>query len=337
MSVRPMDNDSAKMRLDVKHIAIAAAAVLAATTAPAAAQIYPDRPIRVLLPVPGGGTPDVLARSVTPAMAELLGQSLVIDNRGGAGGRIAAELAARAAPDGYTLFLTSPGALTIVPHVSKDVPYDTLKDFVPIALVSSGPFLLITHPSVPVKSVKDIVALAKAEPGKLLYSSAGNGTANHLAMEQFKYAAGVNFMHVPYKGAPQAVTDLVAGRVNVTMNSIAPVLAHIKAGRLQPLGVAALKRSQLLPNVPTIDEAGVPKFESGSWLGLLAPAKTPKPILARLSEVVVKAVNTPDVRSRLEAQGAEPAASSPAEFAAQIRREYELNAKIIKIAGVKVD
>ncbi|MGZ8155386.1 MAG: Bug family tripartite tricarboxylate transporter substrate binding protein [Burkholderiales bacterium] len=319
----------------MKAIALAVSLLSASTLV--AAQGYPERPIRVLVPVPGGGTPDVLARTVTPGMAELLGQSLVIDNRGGAGGRIAAELAARAAPDGYTLFLTSPGALTIVPHVSRNVPYDALRDFAPISLISTGPFLLLTHPTVPVKSVKDLVALAKAEPGKLLYSSAGNGTANHLAMEQFKYAAGVNFTHVPYKGAPQAVTDLVAGRVNVTMNSIAPVLAHIKSGRLQPLGVAALKRSPLLPNVPTISEAGVPNFESGSWLGLLAPANTPKAILTRLSEVVVKAVHAPDVRSRLEAQGAEPAGSTPAEFAAQIRREYELNAKIVKIAGVKVD
>ena len=321
----------------MNHFAIAMATVITCITSPALAQNYPDRPIRVIVPVPGGGTPDVLARSVTPAMAEVLGQPLVIDNRGGAGGRIAAELAARAAPDGYTLFLTSPGALTIVPHLSRDVPYDTLKDFAPIGMVASGPFLLLTHPSVPVKSVKELIALAKAEPGKLLYSSAGNGTANHLAMEQFKYAAGVDFTHVPYKGAPQAVTDLVGGRVNVTMNSIAPVLSHIKAGRLQALGVASLKRSALLPNVPTIDEAGVPKFESSSWLGLLAPAKTPAPILARLRETVSKAVQSPEVRSRLEAQGAEVGAGTPAEFAALIKREYELNAKIIKIAGVKVD
>jgi tripartite-type tricarboxylate transporter receptor subunit TctC len=321
----------------LNHFAIAMATVITCITSPALAQNYPDRPIRVIVPVPGGGTPDVLARSVTPAMAEVLGQPLVIDNRGGAGGRIAAELAARAAPDGYTLFLTSPGALTIVPHLSSDVPYDALKDFAPIGMVAGGPFLLLTHPSVPVKTVKELIALAKAEPGKLLYSSAGNGTANHLAMEQFKYAAGVDFTHVPYKGAPQAVTDLVGGRVNVTMNSIAPVLSHIKAGRLQALGVASLKRSALLPNVPTIDEAGVPKFESSSWLGLLAPAKTPAPILARLREAVSKAVQSPEVRSRLEAQGAEVGAGTPAEFAALIKREYELNAKIIKIAGVKVD
>lgn len=322
----------------MKLITSLVAAIALAPVAPlAAAQAYPDKPIRVLLPVPGGGTPDVLARAVTPGMAELLGQPLVIDNRGGAGGRIAAELAARAAPDGYTLFLTSPGALTIVPHLSKDVPYDTKKDFAPIGLVSTGPFLLLTHPSVPAKTVKELIALARAEPGKLNYSSAGNGSANHLAMEQFKSAAGVNFTHVPYKGAPQAVTDLLAGRVSVTMNSIAPVLAHIKAGRLQPLGVAGAKRSPLLPNVPTLIEAGLPGFEAGSWLGLLAPARTPKPIIARLNEVMVKVVSGPETRSRIEALGAEPAGSSPAEFAAMIRREYELHAKVVKLAGVKVD
>ena len=314
------------------------AGLLLAVLAPCAgAQAYPDRPIRTLVPVPAGGTPDVLARTVTPGMAELLGQPLVIDNRGGAGGRIAAELVARATPDGYTIFLTSPGALTIVPHLSQNVPYETLKDFAPVGLISTGPFLLLVHPSVPAKTVKELIALARAEPGKWNYSSAGNGTANHLAMEQFKVAAGVNFTHVPYKGAPQAVTDLLAGRVSVTMNSIPPILAHIKAGRVQPLGVASLKRSPLLPGVPTVSEAGVPNFESGSWLGLLVPAKTPPRIIARLSEVMVKAVNAPETRSRIEALGAEPVGSSPTEFAALLRRELELNAKIIKTAGVKVD
>ena len=315
-------------------LAGAAAALLAVA---AAAQKYPDRPIRVLVSVPAGGTPDVLARTVTPAMSELLGQQLVIDNRGGAGGRISAELTAQATPDGYTLFMTSPGALTIVPHIGKDVPYNTLRDFAPIGLVAGGPFLLIVHPAVPAKTVKELLALGKSEPGKLLYSSAGNGTANHLAMELFKSMAGVNFTHVPYKGAPQAVTDLLGGRVNVTMNSISPVLAHIRAGRLRPLGVASSKRSPQLPDVPTIAEAGVPGYESGSWLGLLAPAKTPPKIIAYLNQVMVKAVRSTETRTRLEEQGAEAVGSTPEQFAAQIKREYEQNAKIVKLAGVRVD
>jgi tripartite-type tricarboxylate transporter receptor subunit TctC len=313
------------------------AVALTAVAASAAAQTYPDRPIRVLVPVPAGGNPDVLARAVTPGMAELLGQPLVIDNRGGAGGRIAAELVARAAPDGYTLFLTSPGALTIVPHISQDVPYDTNKDFAAIGLIATGPFILLAHPSVPAKSVKELIALAKAEPGKLLYSSAGNGTANHLAMEHFKSVAGVNFTHVPYKGAPQAVTDLIAGRVNVTLNSIAAVLSHVKAGRLNALATAGAKRSPLLPAVPSMSEAGVPGYESGSWLGLVAPAKTPRPIIKRLNEAMVKAVANAETRARIEALGGEPAGTSPEQFAAMLRRESALHAKIVKAAGVKVD
>ena len=303
----------------------------------AAAQTYPDRPIRVILPVPAGGTPDVLARTVAPAMSEQLGQQFVMDNRGGAGGRIAAELAALAAPDGYTLFLASPGALTIVPHLGKDVPYDTFKDFAPVGLVATGPFLLLTHSSVPAKSVKELIALAKTEPGRLDYSSAGNGTANHLAMELFKSMAGVNFNHVPYKGAPQAVTDLLAGRVSVTLNSIPPILPHVKSGRVRALGVAGTQRSPLLPEVPTIIEAGVPGYESGSWLGLLAPAKTPAKIVAYLNSVMVKAVRSSALRSRLESQGAEPVGSSPEEFARRLRIEWDQNAKVVKLAGVRID
>lgn len=313
-------------------------AVLCAALLPAsgAAQGYPDRPIRVVLSVPAGGTPDVLARTVTPAMSEALGQPLVLDNRGGAGGRIAAELTAVAAPDGYTLLMTSPGALTIVPHISKGVPY-TLKDFAPVGQIAGGPFLLLVHPSVPAKSVKELVALARAEPGKLNYASAGNGTANHLAMELFKSVAGVNVTHVPYKGAPQAVTDLIGGRINVTMNSIAPVLAHVRAGRVRALGVASSRRSPQLPDVPTITEAGVPGYEAGSWLGLLAPAKTPQKIIAQLNAAIVKAVRSPETRARLEEQGAEAVGSSPSEFAALIRKEWDLHAKIVKAAGVRVD
>jgi tripartite-type tricarboxylate transporter receptor subunit TctC len=232
-----------------KLLAIAAAALLPAL---GTAQGYPDRPIRVIVPVPAGGTPDVVARMVQPGLTSLLGQQLVIDNRGGAGGLIGAEVAAKAVPDGYTLFFSSPGALTILPHLQKQVAYDTLRDFAPISLVSVGPFLLITHPSLPVKTVKELVALAKSEPGKLNYASAGNGAANHLAMELFKSMAGINITHVPYKGAPQAVTDLIGGSVNLTFNSIPPVLQHIKSGRLRLLGVSSAKRSPQLPDVPTV-------------------------------------------------------------------------------------
>jgi len=274
---------------------------------------------------------------VAPGLSTLLGQQLVIDNRGGAGGLIGAELAARAVPDGYTVFFSSPGSLTILPHLQKQVAYDTLKDFAPISLVSIGPFLLITHPSVPARTVKELIALARAEPGKLNYASAGNGAANHLAMELFKSMAGVNITHVPYKGAPQAVTDLIGGSVNLMFNSIPPVLQHIKTGRLRLLAVASAKRSPQLPDVPTVSEAGVPGYEAITWFGLLAPAKTPKPIIARLNDVMVKVVHAPDLKSQLEIQGYDPVGSSPEEFAAFIRAESEKYAKVVKFSGAKVD
>ncbi len=298
---------------------------------------YPDKPIRVIVPVPAGGTPDVVVRTVAPGVSGLLGQQLVIDNRGGAGGLIGVELAARANPDGYTLLFSSPGALTILPHLKKHVPYDTLKDFAPISLVSSGPFLLITHPAVPVRTVKELIALAKAEPGKLNYASAGNGVANHLAMELFKSMAGVSITHVPYKGAPQAVTDLIGGNVDLMFNSIAPVLPQIKAGRLRLLGIAGAKRSPQMPDVPTISEAGVPGFEASNWFGLFAPAKTPKAIVARLNAAFVKVVRAPETRAQFEIQGTDPVANSPEEFAAFMRRDLEKYARIVKLSGAKVD
>ncbi|MBI3044879.1 MAG: tripartite tricarboxylate transporter substrate binding protein [Betaproteobacteria bacterium] len=320
-----------------KSLCILAGLTAALLAASAVAQKYPERPVRVILGVPAGGTPDVLARTVIPRMSELLGQSLVVDNRGGAGGRIGADIAAHATPDGYTLFMTSPGALTIAPHLIKKLPYNALRDFTPISLIATGPFLLLVHPSVPAKSVKELIALDKAAPGKLNYASAGSGTPNHMAMELFKSMAGVNFTHVPYKGAPLAVTDLLAGRVSVTMNSIGPVLAHIKAGRLRALGIAGSKPSPALPDVPPITGSGVPGYESGSWMGLLAPTKTPPRILARLNAVAVKVVHSPETQARLVSLGAVPVGDSPKEFAARIRREHEQNGKVVKIAGVRIE
>jgi len=311
--------------------------VAAALLAPlAGAQSYPVKPVRVILSVPAGATPDVTARLVTPGLANALGQPMVVDNRGGAGGLIGAEIVAKAAPDGYTVFISSPGALTILPHLRK-VPYDTLKDFTPISLISVGPFVLIIHPSVPAKTVKDLIALAKAQPGKLNYASAGSGVANHLAMELFKQMAGVDITHVPYKGAPQAVTDVLAGHMNMMFNSIAPIVGHIRAGRVRVLGIASAKRSPQLLEVPTISEAGVPGFEAENWFGMFAPAKTPQRIIARLNEAVVKVVRSPEIQSQFAALGADAVGNSPVEFAAFVRRDMEKYAKVVRISGAKVD
>lgn len=315
----------------------ALALALSVVTVGVAAQSYPDRPIRVVVGVPAGGTPDVMARTVTTGMSRILGQPLVMDNRGGAGGMIGTEVAAKAAPDGYTLLVSSPGPLTILPHMQKQIAYDPKRDFVPVGLIASNPFLLITHPSVPAKTIKELIALAKAQPGKLNYASAGNGAANHLAMELFRSMAGVNITHVPYKGAPQAVSDVLAGHMNMMFNSIPPVLAHIKAERFRALGVGSSKRSPQLPDVPTITEAGVPGYEAITWFGLLAPAKTPKPILTRISDAFGKVISAPELRAQLESQGAEPGSGSAAEFAALIQREYERYARVVKTSGAKID
>lgn len=310
-----------------------AAALMASV---ANAQNYPVKPVRVILSVPAGATPDVTARIVTPGLSNVLGQPMVVDNRGGAGGLIGAEIVSNAAPDGYTVFISSPGALTILPHLRK-VPYDTLKDFAPVSLISVGPFLLVTHPSVPVDSVKSLIALAKAQPGKLNCASAGNGVANHLALELFKQMAGVDITHVPYKGAPQAVSDVLAGHMHMTFNSIAPIIGHVRAGRMKVLGVASSKRSAQLPEVPTISEAGVPGFEAENWFGMFVPAQTPKNIIARLNEALVKVVRSPEVQKRFIALGAEPVGNSPGEFAAFVRRDMEKYAKVVRISGAKLD
>jgi tripartite-type tricarboxylate transporter receptor subunit TctC len=278
-----------------------------------------------------------MARMVTTGMSKILGQPLVMDNRGGAGGLIGTEVAAKAAPDGYTLLVSSPGPLTILPHMQKQLGYDAQRAFTPIGLIASNPFLLITHPSLPAKSVKELLAMAKAQPGKLNYASAGNGAANHLAMELFKSMSGLNITHVPYKGAPQAVSDLLAGHMNMMFNSIPPVLAHIKADRIRALGVGSMKRAAQLPDVPTINEAGVPGYEAITWFGMLAPANTPKPVLARVSDAFAKVINAPETRATLEAQGAEPGSANAAEFGALIRRDLAKYAKVVKTSGAKID
>lgn len=303
----------------------------------ATGQDYPNKPVRVLVPTPAGSTPDMVARLVTPGLSTLFGQQFIVDNRSGAGGMLGTELAARATPDGYTLLVGTPGTLTIMRYLHKELPYDTLRDFAPIGLVSVGPYLLVAHPSVPVKSVSDLIALARTQPGKLTYGSAGNGSTNHLAMELFKSMAGVDLRHVPYKGGPQATTDLVGGHVNVSMLSIGPLLPHVKAQRLRVLAVTSAKRSPQLPQVPTVDESGVKGFEATTWFGMLGPARTPKTVVTRLTDGLQKVLRNPETRARFQQQGAQLADGAPAPFERLIRREIELYGKAAKIARLRID
>ncbi len=312
-----------------------AAMVITAQSVPAAE--WPDKPIRVILSVPAGATPDVTARLVFPGLSQQLGVSLVADNRAGGGGVIGAEIAAKSAPDGYTLFISSPGALTILPHMRKGIPYDTIRDFAPVSLISIGPFVLMTHPSVPARNIRELIALAKAQPGKLNYASAGNGVANHLAGELFKQMAGVDIVHVPYKGAPQAVTDVLAGHMNMMFNSVAPIVAHIKSGKIRVLGIASLQRSPQLPDLPTISESGVPGFEAVNWFGLFAPAKTPRAIINRVNGALVKTVKSQELQAQFIALGADPVGSTVEEFIAFVKRDMEKYEKVVRISGAKLD
>lgn len=300
-------------------------------------QDYPNKPVRVLLPTPAGSTPDRMARLITPGLSTLFGQQFIVDNRSGADGMLGTELAAKATPDGYTLLVGTPGMLTIMRYVQKDVPYDTLRDFAPIGLISVGPYLLVAHPSVAVKSVSDLVALAKVHPGKLTYGSAGSGSTTHFAMELFKSMAGVDIRHVPYKGRPQATADLVGGRVKLAMLSIGPLMPHVKAQRLRVLAVTSAKRSSQLPQVPTVDESGLKGFEATTWLGMLAPAKTPKPVVARVVQALQKVMRDPETRARFQGQGAEPASGDPAELERLIRREIAVYGKLGKVGRLRID
>ena len=299
------------------------------------AQDYPSRPVRIIVPTPAGSATDMSMRMVAPGLAGLLGQQLVIDNRAGAGGRIGTELAARSSADGYTLVLGTPGTLTIMQHLQKDLPYQTLRDFAPIGLISQGPYLLVAHPSVPVRSVKELLALAKAQPGKLNYGSAGTGATNHLAMELFKSMSGTKIVHVPYKGGALTTTAIVSGEVDLTMLSIAPLLPHVRAGKLRGLGITGAKRFALLPDLPTISESGVPGYEAITWFGVLAPAGTPNAILSRLVNALRKVLGAPEIREKLQVSGAEPGERFGDGFAELIRRETEVYEKLIKQSGVR--
>ncbi len=297
---------------------------------------YPVKPVRVLVGFPAGGPTDILARLVAQKLVEATGQQFPIDNRGGDSGMIAEELTAKAAPEGYTL-LVVPATHSVNPGLYKKVPFDTLRDFTAVSLVAEGPFILVVHPSLPVKNVQELVALARRNPGRLNYASAGIGGLPHLAGELFNTTTGVRLTHIPYKGAAPATVDLVAGHVTIMFNNMLSALPHVKGGRLRALAVTTGKRSAAVPEIPTIAEAGVKDYEVSGWYGVLAPANLNAEALGRLNTEINRAMRQPDVMKRLSAEGVDAVASTPDEFAARIRREIAKWGEVVKTSGATAE
>jgi tripartite-type tricarboxylate transporter receptor subunit TctC len=305
-------------------------ALVAALFAPsAAAASYPEKPIRLIVPFSPGGATDVLARALSDKLAEALGTSIIVDNRGGAGSTLGAALAARAAPDGYTFMFTSP-SYTFTPTIYKNLPYDPLKDFKPVTILASIPHVLVVHPSMPVKNVQEFLALARKRPGEILFSSGGRGSNIHLSTELFVYMAKIKLVHVPYKGGGPGQIALMSGEVQVMLPAITPAFPFIKSGRMRALGVSSKKRSPALPDLPTIDESGVPGYDKAYWAGLFAPAGVPQPIIDRVYQAAVKTLQNPDIVKWLSAQGAVPVGNPPAEFDAFVRAEIAAWRKLIR-------
>lgn len=302
----------------------------------AAAQSYPARPIRLIVPQGAGGSTDIISRITAQRMATQMKQQIVIDNRTGAGGIIGVEIAANAAPDGYTLVLSATATHALSPSMRK-VPYHPLRDFEAISLIATTPYVLVVHPSLPVNSAAELIKLARARPGAIQYASSGNGTMPQMSAELFKAMAKIDMLHVPYKASPPALADVMGGRVSVYFAGVPSTLPHIKAGRIKALGVTALKRSVALPDLPTIHEAAVPGYEAVPWIGLVAPAKTSQAIIARLNREVAAALATPEVREQLLLQGAEPGAGTPDAHARYLASELQKWGKVITQIGVKVD
>jgi tripartite-type tricarboxylate transporter receptor subunit TctC len=302
------------------------------------AQTYPTKAVRLLVPQGPGGGNDTIARMIGQKLTGTLKQQFAIDNRPGAGGLIAAELASKAPPDGYTLFLGNVATLAIIPNAQKKVPYDPLKDFEPITLLASAPQVVAVHPSLPVKSMKELITLAKAKPGMINYASNGVGSSNHLATELFIMLSGIKLTHVPYKGLSPALTDVLSGEVPLIFSSTVAMMPHVKTGRLRAIGITSAKRSPTIPDIPTVAEAtGLKDYEAGSWYGLVAPAGTPRAIIDLLNREAVAAMKAPDVIERLSFEGVLPVANTPEEFSAYIKKEHARIGKVIRAADVKLD
>ena len=315
------------------------ATLLAASIPPAlaaeSADKYPSKPIRLVVPFTPGGSTAILARVIGQKLTEAWGKQVVIDNRPGAGGNIGVDLVAKSPADGYTLVMGHIGTFGVNPTLYPKLPYDPIKDFQPITLVALVPNMLSVNPGVPAKSVKELVALAKAKPGTINFGSGGNGSAAHLAGEYFKLMTKTDITHIPYRGTSPAVTDLIAGQIQMIITGVPPTLQFVKAGKLRALGVATAKRLPLLPDLPTIAEAGVPGYEATQWYGVLAPARTPQPIVAKLNAEMARAIKGPDVREKLAADAAEPVGNSPEEFGAFIKKEIARWAPVVKASGAR--
>jgi tripartite-type tricarboxylate transporter receptor subunit TctC len=309
----------------------------ACTLSLAQAQTYPARPITMIVPLQAGSSLDVVIRIVAQKMSENMGQQIVIDNQPGAAGAIGAERFMRATPDGYTIAIFNDGVLTMVPNLRKNIPYDPLKSFAPVSLMAINSWLLVSHPSLPAKSVAELIALAKAKPGELNYSSGGNGSPQHIAMELFQSLAGIKMTHVPYKGATQATLDVISGQIPMMFSGTNAVLPHVREGKLRALGAGGARRSPLLPAVPTVAEAGVPGFEFVTWSGLFVPLNTPKEIVARLHAELSRALAAADVREKLTAQGMEIETSTPEQLGALTKSRLEQMGKLIRGAGIVIE
>jgi tripartite-type tricarboxylate transporter receptor subunit TctC len=311
-------------------------AILCAAGAPAAAADYPARSLRYIVPQGAGGSSDTLARVVTQKLAENLGQQVVTDNRPGATGNIGTEIAAHAAPDGYTL-LQAATSLATNPALQTKMPFDPIRDFAPVTLLAQSPNLWIVHPSLPVRSIRELIALAKSRPGQIDFASSGTGSSQHLAGELLKSLAHIDIVHIPYKGSPPALIDVLGGRVVLMCSTIAPAMPLVKSGKLRALAVTSLKRSAAAPDIPAVAETGLPGYEATAWQGVLAPARTPREIIVRLNTEFLRIINLPEVRKPLMEQGYEPAGNSPDEFAAYIKAEIAKWSRVIKAAGLIAD
>jgi tripartite-type tricarboxylate transporter receptor subunit TctC len=312
-------------------------AIAFAFPAVAISQVYPSKPVRVIIPYPPGSTPDIVGRTVSDRLQKALGQPFVVENRTGAGGNIGTEAVAKSAPDGHTLLVAVNGPVAVNKHLYKSLPYDPDKDLLPISLLASAPQMLVVKPDLNVSDFKSFLQYAKKNPGRLSYASVGGGSASHLTMELLKSDAGLFIVHIPYRGFPPAVTDMLAGNIDTMFAIIPAVLPHVKAGKMKALAVTALKRNQMAPEIPSLAELGYPQLESLAWIGLLAPAGTSPEIIGRLSAETVRGMRAADVRELLGRQGFDVVASSPQEFARWIRAESEKWAKVIRVSGATAD